>query len=216
MGRKGEQTRERILDTAADLVVQRGFGATSMQELQERAGVNRGTLYFHFPGKEDLGLAVLERARRGFLAFLREALTGDTPGERLERFFQAALRAHRATGFVGGCLWGNTALEMADAGGDARYVRIVRAVFAEWIEMTRAVIAEAQESGQVRGDLKAADLALQVVCTIEGGIMLSRLRKSEVPLRTCLEALRQTLGLRGAIPRDLAGDRSDGILKEGA
>jgi TetR/AcrR family transcriptional repressor of nem operon len=196
MTRRGEHTRERILLRATDLVARRGFRATSVNDLVEATGVNRGSLYFHFPDKNALGVAMLERAGEQFQASIKESLTGTSPGRRLENFFQAALRAHESTGFVGGCLWGNTALEVSDAEGHERFVEIVRDVFAAWMGMIEGVITEAQQSGQVRGDMQAAALASQTVAVIEGGIMLSRLNKDAGPLRNCLNGLRQMLQLR--------------------
>ena len=196
MTRKGEQTREHILSRATAIVFRQGFGATSVNDLVDATGVNRGSLYFHFPGKEDLGVAILARSREQFLAFIRDSLTGKSPGRRLENFFRAALKTHESTGFVGGCLWGNTALEMSDADGQQQYVKIVRDVFAAWTAMIEEVIAEAQSRGQVRSDIRAKDLAVQVVSAVEGGIMLSRLNKSAKPLRGCLAAQRRLLQLR--------------------
>lgn len=198
MTRKGEQTRGRILSRAAELVVRRGFGATSVNDLVEATGVNRGSLYFHFPGKDDLGVAVLERAKERFLSFVRDSLAGSTPGERLDNFLRAALKAHSSTGFVGGCLWGNTALEMSDTDGNGRYVEVVREVFEAWSGMIQEVIAEAQSCGQVRKDVPAGVLARQVIATIEGGIMQSRLIHDPAPMRECLKALRVTLELRSS------------------
>ena len=196
MTHRGEQTRERILSQATNLVIRRGFGATSVSDLVEATGVNRGSLYFHFPGKDQLGLAVLERAGEQLQTFIKESLTGNSPGRQLDNFFRAALKAHESAEFVGGCLWGNTALEMSDAEGHERFVEIVRDVFAAWMGTIEEIIAAAQQCGQVQGDIPAATLATDVVATIEGGIMLSRLHKDPKPLRDCLDGLRQMLRLR--------------------
>ncbi len=193
---KGKQTRDRILSQATNLMARQGFRATSVNDLVEATGVNRGSLYFHFTGKDELGLAVLERARGQFLAFVRKSLAGKSPGRQLENFFQAALRVNESTGFVGGCLWGNTALEMSDAEGHVQFVEIVRDVFAAWMGMIEEVIAAAQQCGQVQDDIPPATLATHVIATIEGGIMLSRLHKDGGPLRDCLDGLRQMLQLR--------------------
>jgi TetR/AcrR family transcriptional repressor of nem operon len=56
-------------------------------------------------------------------------------------------------------------------------------------------IETAQSEGQVRNDLPAALLATQIIATIEGGIMLSRLYKDERPMRECLDMLRCNLQL---------------------
>lgn len=189
--RDSKTTRDRLLDETARLVERQGFGPTSVNDVLQAAGVKKGTLYYHFPGKDELGLAVLERARDDFLAFLDLALAAPTPMEALERFFEAALQKHRKTGFVGGCLWGNTALEMSDS--SPVFSAFVGKVFEEWFCRIERVIHSGQEAGQVRADLPAGELARLVVAGIEGGIMMSRLTKQESPLKTCLASLRVLL-----------------------
>lgn len=189
--RDSKTTRDRLLNETARLVEKQGFGPTSVNDVLQAVGIKKGTLYYHFPGKDELGLAVLERARDDFLAFLDSALDTPTPMEALERFFKAALQKHRKTGFVGGCLWGNTALEMSDS--SPVYTAFVGKVFEEWICRIERVIHSGQQAGQIRTDLSAAELARLVVAGIEGGIMMSRLTKQDGPLRSCLDSLRVLL-----------------------
>lgn len=189
--RRGDATRERLLSETTRLVHRSGFSRTSVNTVLQAAGIKKGALYHHFPGKDELGLAVLARARTVFLAFIDTALTAPTPLEDIDRFFAAALQAHRDMGFVGGCLWGNTALEMSDS--SPAHTEIVAKVFDEWIFRMERVIRAGQEAGQIRTDLPAGDLARLVVAGIEGGIMQSRLKKHEGPLRSCLASLRVLL-----------------------
>ena len=196
MRQRGIRTREVILTKATELFRRQGFGATSIQDLLKSTGVNRGSLYFHFSGKDDLGVAVLERNRDEFLAFVASSLRGDSPGRRLDRFFREALKVQRGNGFVGGCFWGNTALEMADRESDPRYLEVVRDVFRSWKAMLATNITEAQETGEVRSRLRAEALATHIIASLEGGIMLARLQKTASPLKRCLDSLRHTLQLK--------------------
>jgi TetR/AcrR family transcriptional repressor of nem operon len=184
-------SKERLLHEATRLVQERGFGATSVNDLLAAASLKKGSLYFHFASKRELGLSVLERARAQFAEFRRAALSGETPEARLHHFFDAVLSVHRQSGFVGGCLWGNTALEMSDM--DEEYSRFVAEVFDEWIAQIEAVIAAGQTEGQFRAGVPACDMARHVVSAIEGGIMQSRLRKSEEPLRSVLDSMEALL-----------------------
>ncbi len=192
--RNATNTRERLLNEMTSLVQKQGFGPTSVNEVLHAADIKKGTLYYHFPCKDELGLAVLERARDSFLSFLDSTLTAPTPMKALERFFKAALRKHRKTGFVGGCIWGNTALEMSDS--SPAYTAFVAGVFDEWICRIERVILSGQQAGQIRKDQSAAELARLVVAGIEGGIMMSRITKEDGPLRNCLESLRLLLATK--------------------
>ena len=79
-----EQTRQRILDSAARLFALRGFDAVGLDDLMADAGLTRGAFYHHFRTKDELlsrGFAPLDRR-------MEEALSGhgdDTPPERLWR-----------------------------------------------------------------------------------------------------------------------------------
>ncbi|ABB32863.1 transcriptional regulator, TetR family [Geobacter metallireducens RCH3] len=194
MKSKGEETRSRILDTATDLIHRKGFGATSINDLLEATNIKKGCLYFHFPGKDALGLAVLEKMRDDFLDVLETSLAGTTPGECLDNFFATVADVHKGRGFVGGCIFGNTALEMGDT--DNRLVAIIRQVFKTWLGKLKTVIAAAQNSGEVRNDIPADILACQMLAAIEGGIMLSRLEKDEKPLCDALGALRTMMRVK--------------------
>lgn len=58
--RQAEATRQLLIDVARDLFAERGYAATSIEEIIQRAGVARGALYHHFPGKDALFRAVYE------------------------------------------------------------------------------------------------------------------------------------------------------------
>lgn len=194
MATKGEQTRERILQEAQKVFNRQGFRATTITNLLEATGTTKGNLYFHFAGKEEVGLEVLKREKLAFAQFLDEALSDQNPGAALDQFFRAAFSKHLQAGFVGGCLFGNTALEASDTSPD--FSNLVGEVFTDWNDKLKNKIAAAQKIGQVRQDLPADHLAELVVATIEGGIMQARLQKDEGPLARVLNTLRVLLELR--------------------
>lgn len=61
MPRDGAKTKQRIMDAAQAQVLERGFAATSVDAIQEAAGISRGTFFYHFPSKDDLARALIER-----------------------------------------------------------------------------------------------------------------------------------------------------------
>ncbi len=193
MATKGEQTREKILVEARQIFKRKGFGATTINDLLEAAGITKGNLYFHFSDKEAIGLEVLRREQQLFYHFLDQAFSEKSAAAGLGNFFHKALEKQRHQGFVGGCLFGNTALESSDTA--PLFAALVQEVFTEWIRIFTQKIASAQTARQIRTDLPADELAELVVVTIEGGIMLSRLQKSADPLKRSLETLRRVLEL---------------------
>jgi AcrR family transcriptional regulator len=84
----GKERREQLLDVGRALFAERGFEATSIEEIASRAGVSKPVVYEHFGGKEGLYAVVVDREMQSLLGRFTGALTGGTPKAMLE---QAAL-----------------------------------------------------------------------------------------------------------------------------
>jgi AcrR family transcriptional regulator len=96
--------RERILDSAYELFSRRGVRGVGVDEVIRRAGVAKATLYAHFPSKDDLVLAFLERReQRWTLGFVETEARrrGTTPEERLLAIFDAFDEWFRRDDFEG-------------------------------------------------------------------------------------------------------------------
>jgi AcrR family transcriptional regulator len=108
------EARERILDTAYELFSRRGVRGVGVDEVIERAGVAKATLYRHFPSKDELVLAFLERRERRWTLDWVEAEArrgGSTPEEQLLAIFDAFDGWFRRDDFEA-CSFINVMLEM--------------------------------------------------------------------------------------------------------
>lgn len=82
--RQREEREHLILQTAEDLLLERGYHEMSIDEVAARVGISKGTVYLHFPSKEDLVVALLERGTRQFIRALDDVLSAPgTPREKL-------------------------------------------------------------------------------------------------------------------------------------
>jgi AcrR family transcriptional regulator len=86
-----------IMDAAEEVFIEKGYHEASMDEIAARAGVAKGTLYQHFPGKEDLVFALIERALDLFAQAVEQAaaasnLTARAKLERILRYVYQDLR----------------------------------------------------------------------------------------------------------------------------
>ncbi len=194
MTKKGDQTRSKILDEATRVFNRKGFAATSVNDILKASGTTKGNLYFHFSNKGEIGLEVLKREKQAFISFLDDVLNEGSPGQGLDNFFKAALEKHRQQDFIGGCIFGNTALEASDTSPEL--AAFVASVFDDWVTKIAQNVELAQRAGQIRKDVPARDLAEMIVSTVEGGIMQTRLLKSEKPLQHSLNTLQKILELR--------------------
>ena len=84
----GRERREQLLDVGRTLFAQKGFEATSIEEIAARAGVSKPVVYEHFGGKEGLYAVVVDREMSDLLGRLTDALQGGHPRILVE---QAAL-----------------------------------------------------------------------------------------------------------------------------
>ncbi len=153
--------------------------------------MKKGNLYYHFPSKEELGIAVLLDAAQEFSVILDRSLDGDNPVEKIITSCQAIMELMQQTHFVGGCLFGNTALEMS--GINPRFGEILQDVFGHWTEKLRTELQKAEESGQLSGKLTVDALAISIVAILEGGIMLSRVYENRQALEQCIRTIKTLL-----------------------
>ncbi|WP_339254098.1 TetR/AcrR family transcriptional regulator [Paenibacillus sp. FSL P2-0136] len=61
---KGSVKRSMILDQALELFVQKGYAATSMEDIVKHTGVSKGSIYYHFSSKDDLFVSMVEKINR--------------------------------------------------------------------------------------------------------------------------------------------------------
>ena len=81
----GQQRREQLLEIGKELFAERGFEATSIEEVAHRAGVSKPVVYEHFGGKEGLYAVVVDREMEYVVRRISEAIATGTPRERVER-----------------------------------------------------------------------------------------------------------------------------------
>jgi len=164
--------RELLLDAARYLFWEKGYAATGVAELLQRAQVNSGSFYHVFPSKEALLLAVLDNYLDGLEpAVLRPAFARHS--DPIARIF-AILEGYReklgATGCQYGCPIGRLALEI-EAENLPVHSRIA-ANFAAWTAAVRACLEAARDRLPAHCDLDA--LATFVLTVMEGGVMQAR------------------------------------------
>ncbi len=189
---KGDITREHILDAALDLIHTRGFSGTSMSDITEATGVKKGNLYFHFSSKEDLVYALIEKAGDDFNAYIAKHTRGSNAREKIFAGIEALFRFHKKRNFVGGCIFGNTALEMGD--NNPRFEALIRDIFDGWIHDFARLIRRGQEEGDIPEKFVPEVTARHIVATLEGAIMLTRISKNPSHYRDCIDSLKHILG----------------------
>ena len=191
MQNRGEQTRTHILKESRRLFTVQGFQNTSISQIIAATGVKKGNLYYHFPSKEELGIAVLADARDEFLTILDQSLSGEDPRQKILNSCNRIMELMQQSNFVGGCLFGNTALEMTDS--NSRFGKIIQDVFSRWIDRIEQELQQAATAGIFKSPVSANALATSIVALLEGGIMLSRVYNDKNSLKDCIRTVRTLL-----------------------
>lgn len=191
---RGKVTRDRIIQEALKLFQEKGISETSMADLEKAAGVSKGALYFHFSSKEDLALAALARARDLFKQFLEEAFAEGPPRKSLRKFLEKIYQKMEEDGFRTGCLFGNTAIEVANRESPIR--DFLEETFEDWKEELATVLLQAQNRGCLSEEESPEDLALFIIAALEGALLLSRLKKDGGPLKTVIRVLEALIPLK--------------------
>jgi len=191
-----KDTRQRIVEAAMELFWLKGFGSTSIADILSRSQVNSGSLYYFFPGKQDVLIAVLEAYRDGIGAMLLEPAWANVE-DPVDRIF--ALLARYRTAIVDteceyGCPIGSLALELHEP--DPAVRELLAANFRAWVAAVEQQLRSA--TGRFPADTDFHALAELVLNVMEGGVMQARtfrdvahFDRSVAQLRTHFDALNQ-------------------------
>jgi AcrR family transcriptional regulator len=142
------RNRERLVASARELFAQSGV-EVSVEEITHHAGLGMGTLYRHFPTKDDLIDAVLEDSFAELIAFAQEGVAAPDPWAAFTDFLERSLALHAS----------NRGLKDVLASGERGRER-AESMRSRIRPLLRTMIERAQSQGTLRADFTAEDLPL--------------------------------------------------------
>jgi len=188
-------TRDRIVESSAELFRRQGYTGTGVKQIVAEASAPFGSLYHFFPGgKVQLGEEVI-RHSGALYGQLIEAFfpPGCEPESATRAFFAGAAQTLRETDYADACPIATVALEVSSTSEPMR--EACAEVFNEWIDATSTRLGAA---GVPRRRARA--LALTLLCSLEGAFVLARALRSTEPLEHAGDAsaalVRQALAPR--------------------
>lgn len=182
---KGQATRERIVEAAADLIYEHGVQGTNNELVRRTAGVSGSQLTHYFPDKESLVRAVIVW-RADSMMGLRET----PPRGPLDTV--DALRAWADSSLAlenirdGGCSFGSLAGEIMKTDLDVHDE--IAAGFDRWGEVFRAGLRAMRDRGDLRPDADPDRLAHVLMAAFQGGMLLTQGVRDTAPLRDALDS----------------------------
>jgi TetR/AcrR family transcriptional regulator, transcriptional repressor for nem operon len=177
---KGEQTRKKIVQAAAPIFNQRGYEGSSLNDLMEATGLQKGGIYRHFASKEELAAEAFDYTWEA--AWNARLLHVDEKANGIDKLKQliANFVEHRSP-IPGGCPILNTAID-ADDGNPVLRARVAKAL-RSWVGRVQAFVEQAQEQRDARPRVDAKAVATLIVASLEGAFMMSRIQRNDEALR---------------------------------
>lgn len=194
---KGAATRTRIVETAAELVLARGVGATSLDDIRAGTATSKSQLFHYFPdGKGELVSAIAAYQAERVLDAQRPYLDELDTWESWERWREAVL-AHYGSQPHWGCPIGALTTELL--GAEPGRAAELTAHMDRWRRYLEDGLERMQAAGRLRTDADPHELALATFASLHGGLALTQMMESIEPLDAALSAA--LVALRAAAPR---------------
>ncbi len=183
-------TKTLILDIAQDLIQRQSYSGISFQNLAKAIGIKKGSMYYHFESKEELVVALLERAADELEYWFRQG--GDEPApQRLERFFsiyqnvmEPGKKLCPAGAFVGEWDTLTPAIQ-----------KQINRVFDVQVKGVQVILEAGIASGAFQqNDESIESLAYWIVSNLQGALLTGRAVGSDEPFQRSLRIIRRFLG----------------------
>lgn len=188
-------TRQRILDSARELLFLRSYADVGVAAICERAGVKKGSFYHFYRSKQALTLEVLDAQ---YLIMkenlIEQAFLDDLPPiERLVRFgnmvYQLQKQVQTETGYVLGCPFGNLSNEISTQDKPIR--ERIQKSFAKLQSLIGSVLQAAQYQGDLPQDIDLMTTAHAMLAYFEGVLLLAKNQNDPELIRRLLPAMAQ-------------------------
>ena len=170
-----KNTRTKIVEKAENLLRLQGYQATSLNDVVNKAGVSKGAFFHYYPNKQAISEDVLNKyAAEQLIGPLQAALeNAGSVKEGLFNWAESYFNAFRQSGFKGGCLLGNMALELSDQNDAARDT--IKGHFLELENTLCRALKPLEAQGKLL--MEARQLARLFISSFQGIAMMMKVHK---------------------------------------
>jgi AcrR family transcriptional regulator len=177
------------VEAAARLIYEHGVASTTLDDVKVAAGVSGSQMYHYFPDKDELVQAVIGYQADAIAGNQRQADLGSAEGLRAWR--DIVVDQARSEQGMGGCPLGSLAGQLAETDPQAR--ALLADGFGQWQAAIGEGLRRLQQAGQLPGGADPDALAVTLLATLQGGLLLAQVQRDLRPLETALDTLLQAL-----------------------
>ena len=183
---KGERTKARIAEVAADLVWERGASGTSLDDVRAATGTSKSQLYHYFTDKAAVLREVVAVQTERVLHAQRPTIERLDSWEALEHWSDEVVAGKARQGCRGSCPIGSLVTQLAEVDPVARAA--LAASFERWERYLLIGLAAMQDRGELVPEAKPSELAVATMASLQGGLLLAQASRSTRPLRVALDS----------------------------
>ncbi|NET60988.1 MAG: TetR/AcrR family transcriptional regulator [Symploca sp. SIO2E6] len=185
---KAEETKNRIIQQAANLFNQQGYAGASMSDIMAATGLKKGGIYNHFASKDELAIAAFDfAAQQASQRYLR-ALKGKRGAiARLKTIIHTFSTSPDEFSVKGGCPLLNTAIESDDTHPVLRE-RAQTAMY-QWRNLIHQIVQKGLEKEEIQPKVDPYTVATILISTMEGALMLTKLYGDHIHMQRAKEHL---------------------------
>ena len=185
--KQADATREKILEAAFHEMHRYGFQAASLSSILTHTGLTKGALYYYFPAKHDLGLAVVDEViGRTYIDRVFTPLLESKDPLKTIREILYQKRANPDLIELG-CPLSNLMQEMSPL--DEQFRLRLNTLMQRWLDSLEDALQRGQKQGQVRQDVHCAKASLFIVSALEGCVGIAKNMQSTKTYQQCLDSL---------------------------
>jgi AcrR family transcriptional regulator len=182
---RGRETRERIVRAAAELIAEHGVAGTSLDDVGTRAHASKSQLYHYFADRDDLMRAVAGAVSDAVVDGQAELFARLDTIDGLRAWTDALVTLQEARQAKGGCPIGSLAGQLAERDEGARLA--LADGLDRWESAIRDGLQRMAARGELRPDADPGLLAQRMLATVQGGLLLTQIRRDPDQLRSALD-----------------------------
>lgn len=181
---RGRLSKARIVSAAAALMHERGISATTVDDILAESDTGKSQFYHYFSDKNALIIEVLSHQLEGILEDQSRFALDSWDG--IVAWFRTLIEMHESRWGLHGCPLGSIAGEALEQGEDLRLSAAV--TFDRWESPLAAALEAMRRRGELERTADPASLAEAVIAVVQGGYLLSSIKRDVRPMRGALRA----------------------------